>query len=125
MRYYPHISLQSFYNKKYITMLHRQTKAERQQQIAQQLQDSAKRVIASFLSEPKYEAVRQEYATHFDEIKAAIDDPRNTLRTCVEDIQRLSPIIADAISKDWLFFKELHRAIKENILTEEMLKSEG
>lgn len=106
-------------------MLHRQTKAERQQQIAQQLQDSAKRVIASFLSEPKYEAVRQEYATHFDEIKAAIDDPRNTLRTCVEDIQRLSPIIADAISKDWLFFKELHRAIKENILTEEMLKSEG
>lgn len=106
-------------------MIHRQTEAERQQQFAQQLEDSAKRVIASFLSEPKYEAVRQEYAAHFDEIKTAIDDPRNTLRTCVEDIQRLSPIIADAISKDRLFFKELHRAIKEDVLTDEMLKSEG
>lgn len=106
-------------------MLHRQTKAERQQLFAQQLQDSAKRVISSFLSEPKYEAVRQEYAAHFDEIKTAIDDPRNTLRTCVEDIQSLSPIIADALSSDRLFFQELHRAINENILTEEMLKSEG
>ena len=105
-------------------MLHRQTKAERQQQFAQQLQDSAKRVIASFLSEPKYEAVRQEYAAHFDEIKTAIDDPRNTLRTCVEDIQRLSPIIADAIRTDRLFYQELHRAIKEDVLTNEMLKSE-
>ena len=103
-------------------MIHRQTEAERQQQFAQQLQDSAKRVIASFLSESKYEAVRQEYAAHFDEIKAAIDNPRNTLRTCVEDIQRLSPIIADAISKDRLFFQELHRAIKEGILTEATLK---
>ena len=103
-------------------MLHRQTKAERQQQFAQELQDSAKRVIASFLSEPKYEAVRQEYAAHFDEIKTAIDDPRNTLRTCVEDIQRLSPIIADAISHARLFFQELHRAIKEGILTEATLK---
>ena len=106
-------------------MKHRQTEAERQQQFAQQLQDSATRVIASFLSEPKYEAVRQEYAAHFDEIKTAIDNPCNTLRTCVEDIQRLSPIIADAISKDRLFFKELHRAIKEDVLTDEMLKSEG
>lgn len=106
-------------------MLHRQTEAERQQQNAQQLQDSANRVVTSFLSGQQYEEVRQEYATHFDEIKAAIDDPRNTLRTCVEDIQRLSPIIADAISKDRLFFKELHRAIKEDVLTDEMLKSEG
>ena len=103
-------------------MIHRQTKAERQQQIAQQLQDSATRVIALFLSEPKYEAVRQEYAAHFDEIKTAIDNPRNTLRTCVEDIQSLSPIIAKAISNDILFFQELHRAIKEGILTEATLK---
>lgn len=103
-------------------MIHRQTEAERQQQFAQQLQDSAKRVIASFFSEPKYETARQEYAAHFDEIKAAIDNPRNTLRTCVEDIQSLSPIIADALSSDSLFFQELHRAIKEGILTEATLK---
>ena len=119
--------MQSLINGKqnHITMIHRQTEAERQQQFAQQLEDSAKRVISSFLSEPKYEEVRQEYATHFNEIKAAIDAPRNSLRTCVGDIQRLSPIIADAISKDRLFFKELHRAIKEDVLTDEMLKSEG
>lgn len=54
-------------------MIHRQTEAERQQQFAQQLQDSATRVIALFLSEPKYEAVRQEYAAHFDEIKTAVE----------------------------------------------------
>lgn len=81
-------------------------------------------MVTSFLSEPQYEEVRQEYATHFDEIKAVIDDPRNSLRTCVEGIQRLSPIIADAISNDRLFYQELHRAIKEDVLTNEMLKSE-
>lgn len=105
-------------------MIHRLTEAEHRQQFEQQLQDNANRVVTSFLSEPRYEEVRREYAAHFDEIKAAIDDPRNSLRTCVEDIQRLSPIIADAIRNDRLFYQELHRAIKEDVLTNEMLKSE-
>lgn len=105
-------------------MIHRLTEAERRQQFEQQLQDDANRVVTSFLSEQQYEEVRQEYAAHFDEIKAAIDDPRYSLRTCVEDIQRLSTIIADAIRNDRLFYQELHRAIKEDVLTNEMLKSE-
>lgn len=105
-------------------MIHRQTEAERRQQFEQQLQDNANRVVTTFLSEQQYEEVRREYATHFDEIKAAIDDPRNSLRNCVEDIQRLSPIIADAIRRGRLFYQELHRAIKEDVLTDEMLKSE-
>lgn len=104
-------------------MIHRLTEAERRQQFEQQLQDNANRVVISFLSEQQYEEVRQEYATHFDEIKAAIDAPCNSLRTCVGDIQRLSSIIANAISNGMLFFRELHRSIKEGMPTEATLKS--
>lgn len=103
-------------------MIHRLTEKERKEQFKQQLRDDANRVVAAFLSELQYDAVRKEYALHFDEIKAAIDNPRNTLRTCVEDIGRLSPVINQAIMNDGLFFQELHRAIKEGILTEDMLK---
>lgn len=103
-------------------MIHRLTEKERKEQFEQQLRDDANRVVAAFLSEPQYDAIRQEYALHFDEIKAAIDNPRNTLRTCVEDIGRLSPVINQAIMNDSLFFQELHRAIKEGILTEDVLK---
>lgn len=103
-------------------MIHRLTEKERQQQFKQQLLDDANRAVAAFISESQYDAVRQEYALHFDEIKAAIDNPRNTLRTCVEDIGRLSPVISQVIMNESLFFQELHRAIKEGILTENMLK---
>lgn len=103
-------------------MIHRLTEKERQQQLEQQLRDDANRVVATFLSEPQYESVRQEYALHFDEIKAAIDNPRNTLRTCVEDIGILSLVINQAIMNDSLFLQELHRAIKDGILTEDLLK---
>lgn len=103
-------------------MTHRLTEKERQQQFEQQLRNDANRVLEAFLSEPQYEAVRWEYAQNFDEIKAAIDNPRNTLRTCVGDIGRLSPVINQAIMNDSLFFQELHRAIKEGIFTEDMLK---
>ena len=103
-------------------MIHQLTEKERKEQFEQQLRDDANRVVAAFLSEPQYDAIRQEYALHFDEIKAAIDNPRNTLRTCVEDIGRLSPVINQAIMNDSLFFQELHRAIKEGILTEDVLK---
>ena len=103
-------------------MIYRLTKKERKEQFKQQLRDDANRVVAAFLSEPQFDAVRQEYALHFDEIKAAIDDPRNTLRTCVEDIGKLSPVINQAIMNDSLFFQELHRAIKEGIFMEDMLK---
>lgn len=103
-------------------MIDRLTEKERKEQFKQQLRDDANRVVATFLSEPLFDAVCQEYALHFDEIKAAIDNPRNTLRTCVEDIGRLSPVINQAIMNDSLFFQELHRAIKEGILTEDMLK---
>lgn len=99
-------------------MIHRLTEKERKEQFEQQLRDDANRVVAAFLSEPQYDAIRQEYALHFDEIKAAIDNPRNTLRTCVEDIGRLSPVINQAIMNESLFFKELHRAIEEGILTD-------
>ena len=109
-------------NENILTMIHRLTDKERQQQYEQQLRDNANRVVEAFLSEPQYEVVRQEYAQNFDEIKAAIDNPRNTLRTCVEDIGRLSPVIKQAIMNDSLFFQELHRAIKEGILTEDVLK---
>lgn len=105
-------------------MIHRLTNEQRQQQFQQQLQDSARRIVTRFLSEPQYEAVRREYALHFDEIKAAIDNPRNTLRTCAEDIMGISPVIAEAISNELMFFQELHRAIKEGFLTEEILKDE-
>lgn len=71
-------------------MIHRLTEKERKEQFNQQLQDDANRVVVEFLSESQYDAVRQEYALHFDEIKAAIDNPRNTLRTCVEDIGRVA-----------------------------------
>ena len=103
-------------------MIHRLTEKERKEQFEQQLRDDANRVVAAFLSEQQYDAIRQEYTLHFDEIKAAIDNPRNTLRTCVEDIGRLSPVINQAIMNDSLFFQELHRAIKEGILTEDVLK---
>lgn len=103
-------------------MIHRLTEKERKEQFEQQLRDDANRVVAAFLSEQQYDAIRQEYALHFDEIKAAIDNPRNTLRTCVEDIGRLNPVINQAIMNESLFFQELHRAIKEGILTEDMLK---
>ena len=98
------------------------TEKERKEQFKQQLRDDANRVVAAFLSEQQYDAIRQEYTLHFDEIKAAIDNPRNTLRTCVEDIGRLSPVINQAIMNNSLFFQELHRAIKEGILTEDVLK---
>lgn len=110
-------------NENILTMIHRLTEKERQQQYEQQLRDNANRVVEAFLSEPQYEAVRREYAQNFDEIKAAIDNPRNTLRTCVEDIGRLSPVINQEIMNDSLFFQELHRAIKEGYLTEDMLSS--
>lgn len=103
-------------------MIHRLTEKERKEQFEQQLRDDANRVVAAFLSEPQYDAVRQEYALYFDEIKAAIDNHRNTLRTCVEDIGRLSPVIKQAIMNDSLFFQELHRAIKDGILTGDVLK---
>ena len=103
-------------------MIHRLTEKERKEQFKQQLRDDANRVVAAFLSEQQYDAIRQEYTLHFDEIKAAIDNPRNTLRTCVEDIGRLSPVINQAIMNNSLFFQELHRAIKEGILTEDVLK---
>lgn len=103
-------------------MVHRLTEIERQQQFEQQLQDDANHVVMAFLTELQYEAVRQEYANHFDEIKAAIDNPRNTLRTCVEDIGKLSTVIKQAIINESLFFQELHRSIKEGILTEDALK---
>ena len=103
-------------------MIHRLTEKEREEQFEQQLRDDANRVVAAFLSEQQYDAIRQEYALHFYEIKAAIDNPRNTLRTCVEDIGRLSPVINQAIMNHGLFFQELHRAIKEGILTEDVLK---
>ena len=54
-------------------MIHRLTENERKEQFKQQLRDDANRVVAAFLSEPQYDAVRQEYALYFDEIKAAID----------------------------------------------------
>lgn len=103
-------------------MIHRLTEKERKEQFKQQLQDDANRVVSAFLSEKQYDAVRPEYALHFEEIKAAIDNPSNTLRTCVEDIGRLSPVINQTIMNESLFFQELHRAIKEGILTEDMLK---
>lgn len=102
-------------------MIHRLTEKERNERFQQQLQENARSTVARFLSEPQYGAVRREYALHFDEIKAAIDHPRNTLRTCAEDIMGISPVIADAISNGRLFFQELHRAIKEGYLEKDAL----
>lgn len=102
-------------------MVHRLTNEERQKQFQQQLQDNAMSVVRDFLEGPQYDGVRAEYKLHFDDILSAINNPRNTLRTCVGDIQACSPLIAAAISEDMLFFQELHRAMKEGLLTEEML----
>ena len=103
-------------------MTPRITEKERKQQFDQQLRDATNNVVGAFLAEPQYEEVRQEYVNHFDEIKAAIDNPRNTPRTCVEDIERLSPVINQAINNERLFFQELHRAIKEGVITEDVLR---
>ena len=94
---------------------------ERNNEYRQQLENDAKRVVSEFLANPEYAMVKQEYALHFDEIKATIDDPRTTLRTCVEDIMCLSPVIKKGISAKQIFFLELHRAIKEGILSKDML----
>ena len=102
-------------------MIHRLTNEERQKQFKQQLHNDALSVVKEFLEDSKYELVRAEYKCHFEEAKAVINNPHNTLRTCVEDIESCSPIIKEAISDDFLFFQELHRAIKEGLLTEEML----
>lgn len=98
------------------------TEEERNKEFQQQLENDAKRVVSEFLDKPEYAAVRKEYANHFDEIKAAIDN--HSIRTCAEDITNLSPVIKAAIMADSLFFQELHRAIKEGILTKDMLKEE-
>lgn len=94
---------------------------ERNNEYRQQLENDAKRVVSEFLANPEYAMVKQEYALHFDEIKATIYDPRTTLRTCVEDIMCLSPVIKRAINAEPPFFLELHRAIKEGMLTRELL----
>lgn len=102
-------------------MIHRLTNEDRQKQFQQQLQNDAMTVVREFLESSQYEYVRAEYKLHFDKILCAINNPRNTLRTCVGDIQTCSSIIASAISKDMLFFQELHRAMREGLLTAEMM----
>lgn len=102
-------------------MIHRLTNEERQKQFQQQLHDDAMRVVREFLDSSQYEIVRAEYKLHFDEILNAINNPRNTLRTCAGDIQACSPIIGEAIANNMLFYQELHRSIKEGLLTEDML----
>lgn len=95
--------------------------AERQQQFNQQLRNDALGDVAKFLSEPQYKDVRVQYSIHFDKILQAVNNPRTTLRTCVEDIAYLNPIISSAIESDSLFFKEIHRAIKDGMLTKDIL----
>lgn len=102
-------------------MIHRLSNEERQKQFQQQLHDNAMRVVREFLEGSQYEDVRAEYKQHFGEILSAINNPRNTLRTCAGDIQSCSPIIAEEISNDMLFYQELHRAIREGLLTEDVL----
>lgn len=102
-------------------MVHRMTNEERQKQFQQQLHNDAMRVVREFLEDSKYEEVRADYKLHFEEIEDAVNNPRNTLRTCAGEIQACSPAIAEAISNNMLFFQELHRAIKEGLLAEDML----
>ena len=102
-------------------MIHRMTNEERKEQFQQQLHNDAMRVVGEFLEDSKYDEVKADYKLHFEGIIDAINNPCNTLRTCAGEIQICSPVIAEAISNDMLFFQELHRAIKEGLLTEDML----
>lgn len=93
--------------------------SQEREEFQQQLHESAVSVVNTFLTDPIYDVTRSEYAIHFDEIKSIINAYRPKFRICAEDIGALSPVIKTAISENFLFFQELHRAISEGILSKE------
>lgn len=87
----------------------------------EQLAHSDTRIVKELLEEPKWASIRAFYENHYDEICDLLKFCK--LREVLEDICSLDPSMNSELCENSLFVYQINLAIKNGVLTKDILMS--